>query len=98
MPRGQGSPTRCASVGASWPALPPTAPAALRAALEDECRVKTFGLGEVCVSQGKSNNLLHVIVSGSAAVEVKGKQVAVLKAVAADGHERWWVARARRAN
>ena len=25
-------------------------------------------------------------------------QVAVLKAVAADGHERWWVARARRAN
>ena len=31
-------PTRCASVGASWPALPPTAPAALRAALEDEER------------------------------------------------------------
>ena len=27
-------PTRCASVGASWPALPPTAPAALRAALQ----------------------------------------------------------------
>ena len=49
-----------------------------QAALENEVRVKTFGMGEVCVEQGKDNDFLHVIMSGTAVVLVNGKQVAEL--------------------